>query len=216
MLPKYIQKKLNNQYSWLPLADREVVNWKKNEALLVYDKSGGFGVNAAALSADGFNTSDDGSYTAYDVDADEVIMLEYSDDDKITPEPDYPDTFNSQMRVWSKYLHTPDPMNAKSEDSAPDGVLAFSVSDADAKIKEFCSNSKLYNTVLTSPISTGTMQTKDGRGKALGISGSYDINGGTDKLWLGANSASGSCTGMETWPPRGNGLRDTDLFHEPV
>ncbi|KAL4935723.1 hypothetical protein BDV06DRAFT_206435 [Aspergillus oleicola] len=216
-LSKYVQSKLDgNQYPWLPLADRQAEDWfKRSNAMLVYNSDGGFGVNAGALSIDIVTTSDDDgdddAYTAHDVDDDALITLEQSDSDIITPESDYSDDFNSQVSQWSSYVNTPDPECAKSGTDALEGRVAFTVAEADAKIKTFCGATELYDSVFTPSINQGTGQTPDGKGKSLGASGSYDINDGKDKLWIGAFFAGGSCTGKITWPPTGNGLRDTDL-----
>ncbi|KAL3454210.1 hypothetical protein BJX65DRAFT_301996 [Aspergillus insuetus] len=212
-LAKYIQSKLpDKQYPWLPLADTEALEWwEKSSAALFYDTDGTFGVNADALPAD-ITTYEDGDYSAYDLDDDDIIVSSADPaTDVITSDADYTDSFNSQIKLWSSFVHTPDPECAKSGDSAPVGRSSFSAADADASIKDFCSDTNLYDVVFTPPISQGTGQTIDGKTKALGASGGYEINSGKDKLWVGAYFASGSCTGMYTWPPTGQGLRDTDL-----
>jgi hypothetical protein len=211
---KYVQSKLDgNQYPWLPLADREALEWHpKTSAMFLTQGNGTFGINGGELSADGFTTNDDGSYVANDLDDSDIITLpDEADTDTLAPESDYPTTYNSQMREFSSYVNTPDPTCAKSGSSNPSGRSAFTVSEADAKIKDFCSDKNLYNHVFTPPIDQGCGVTKDGKGKSLGASGSYSINGGKDKLWIGAYFASGACIGMTTWPPKGEGLRDTDL-----
>lgn len=211
---KYVQSKLDgNQYPWLPLADREALDWEpKTSAMFLTEGNGTFGINGGELLADDFTTNDDGSYVANDLDDSDIITLsDQTDTDTLAPDTDFPETYRNQIREFSSYINTPDPKCAKSGSSNPSGRSAFSVSEADAKIKDFCSDKNLYNHVFTPPIDQGTGQTKDGKGKSLGASGSYSINGGKDKLWIGAYFASGSCTGMITWPPTGEGLRDTDL-----
>lgn len=211
---KYVQSKLDgNQYPWLPLADREALEWHpKTSAIFLTSGNGTFGINGGELAADGFTTNDDGSYVANDLDDSDIITLpDEADTDTLAPESDYPAAYNSQMREFSSYVNTPDPTCAKSGSSDPSGRSAFTVSEADAKIKDFCSDKNLYNHVFTPPINQGCGVTKDGKGKSLGASGSYSINGGKDKLWIGAYFASGACIGMQTWPPKGEGLRDTDL-----
>ncbi|KAF3385480.1 hypothetical protein F1880_001727 [Penicillium rolfsii] len=211
---KYVQSKLDgNQYPWLPLADREAIEWHpKLSALLLPTSNGTFGINVDELSADGFTTNDDGSYVAHDLDDSEIITLPNQvDTDTLVPESDYPSKYNSQLQEFSTYVNTPDPTCAKSGSSSPSGRSAFSASEADAKIQEFCNDKNLYNHVFAPPIDQGCGKTKNGKGKALGGSGNYKINGGKDNLWIGAYFASGSCVGMDTWPPTGEGLRDTDL-----
>ncbi|KAL2830891.1 hypothetical protein BDW59DRAFT_158326 [Aspergillus cavernicola] len=213
-LSKYVQSKLSGkQYPWLPLADKQAESWeKKTRALLVYESDGTFGVNVGALPTDITSNSEDGYYSAHDLEEDEIFTLPNQVDTvTLAPDSDYPDTFNSEIEQWSTYVNTPDPKCAKSGDSAPSGRSSFSAADAEKKIKDFCSDTDLYGRVFTPPISQGTGETKDGKTKALGAYGSYEINGGKDNLWLGAFFASGSCTGMYTWPPTGDGLRDTDL-----
>lgn len=211
---KYVQSKLDgNQYPWLPLADREAIEWQpKTSAMFLTQGNGTFGINGGELSADDFTTNTDGSYVANDLDDSDIITLsDEADIDTLAPETDYPATFINQMREFSSYVNTPDPTCASSGSGNPSGRSAFSVSEADAKIRDFCSDTKLYNHVFTPPIDQGCGTTKDGKGKSLGASGSYSINGGKDNLWIGAYFASGGCTGMTTWPPQGEGLRATDL-----
>ncbi|KAL4811263.1 hypothetical protein BDV18DRAFT_7414 [Aspergillus unguis] len=211
-LSKYVQSKLEgNQYPWLPLADRQAEDWyKRDGSLLVYNSDGTFGFNSGSITDD-VSISADGTYEAHDLGDDEIIELpDQADTDTITPESDYPDDFNSQVQQWSTYVNRPSPTCAKSGDDAPSGRSSFTVADADARIKALCGNTGLYDTVFVHPIDVGTGQTKDGRGKALGVIDSSDINDGQDKLWLSASFA-GSCVGMTPWPPTGDGLRDTDL-----
>lgn len=185
--------------------------WEKSSAALFYDTDGTYGTNLDALPTD-LTTSDDGDYSANDLGDDEIIISsDQPDADAITSQSDHADSFNSQLKLWSSFVHTPDPDCAKLGDSAPNGRSSFSVDDADASIKDFCSDTNLYNEFFTPPISKGTGETKDGNTKALGASGSYETNSGNDKLWIGAYFANGSCTGMYTWSPKGEGLCDTDL-----
>ncbi|KAL5341746.1 hypothetical protein BJX70DRAFT_395479 [Aspergillus crustosus] len=183
-LSKYIQAKLDNQYPWLPLADRAAIDWyKKTDALLLYENNGTFGINTDALPEAISADSVDGDVSAHDLGEDEVITLTGGADYyTITSLSDYSDSFNNEMTQWSSYVNIPEP---DSED--------------------------LYGTVFVPPIAVGTGLTKDGQTKALGVASSSEINGGKDNLWLGVSFASGSCTGTFTWPPTGAGLLDTDL-----
>ncbi|KAL4931665.1 uncharacterized protein BDV17DRAFT_288726 [Aspergillus undulatus] len=210
-LSKYVQSKLDgNQYPWLPLADKQAEDWfRRTNALLVYDSDGNFGVNTGALPNDVATDDEaDTDYTANDLGDDEVVTLDNDPDtDTLAPDSDYPDDFNSQIRQWSGYIDTPAPECAGSSGDRK----SFTAADGENAIKSFCGNTGLYDMVFTPPINQGTGQTPDGKGKALGASGSYDVNGGSDKLWIGAYFAGGACTGTVTWPPTGAGLRDTDL-----
>lgn len=206
-----MQAKLGgNQYPWLPLADKQAKDWfKKSNALLVYNSNGTFGVNTDALPSDVTTQGDaDTDYTANDLGKDEVVELANDPDtDTLMPDSDYPEDFRNQLQQWARYIDTPTPKCVESAD----GHISFSASDAETAIKNFCSNDALYGNVFIPPINIGTGQTADGKAKVLGLSGSYDINGGNDKIWLGAYFAGGSCGGFTTWPPSGAGLRDTDL-----
>lgn len=76
------------------------------------------------------------------------------------------------------------------------GEVAFSQADADAAITTFCSNRDYWGKVLTPAVSFGTGQTNDGRGKVLGMSDPFKVNGGADNLWLGLSFAEDECQGM--------------------
>ncbi|KAH7133017.1 hypothetical protein EDB81DRAFT_128457 [Dactylonectria macrodidyma] len=210
-LSKYVQSKLDgNQYPWLPIADKQAQDWyERSFALLVYGDDGTFGVNTAALPSDvATNNDDDKDYTANDLGDDEVVELANDPDtDTLAPDSDYSEDFQNELRQWAGYVRTPAP---KCAGSAVDRI-AFPASDAEAAIKDFCSEDGLYGNVFVPPINMGTGRTTDGKGKALGASGNYETNGGKDKIWVGAYFAGGSCIGSITWPPTGAGLRDTDL-----
>lgn len=57
--------------------------------------------------------------------------------------------------------------------------MPVSQPEVSAKIDEFRGQTKYCNTELVSPVFM-----TDGNKKALGFYDSYDVNGGSDKLWL--------------------------------
>lgn len=73
--------------------------------------------------------------------------------------------------------------------------VAFPQPDADALIRQFCSNRAYWNLDIVPLVSFGTGLTSDGRHKALGASDSFPINEGTDNLWLGLSFKEDSCVG---------------------
>ncbi|KAJ9635949.1 hypothetical protein H2199_008303 [Coniosporium tulheliwenetii] len=66
---------------------------------------------------------------------------------------------------------------------------------AEASIDSFCNQRQYWDTVLVPSVSFGTGQTNDGRGKALGVSEVYNLEGTSDKLWLGVFFARDGCVG---------------------
>ncbi|KAF4985137.1 hypothetical protein FDECE_16788 [Fusarium decemcellulare] len=194
-LSKYVQSKLDgNQYPWLPIADKQAEDWfQRSFALLVYGDNGTFGVNTAALPSDvATENDDDKDYTANDLGDDEVVELANDPDtDTLVPDSDYSEDFRNDLRQWAGYVRTPAPKCAGSADDR----IAFPASDAEAAIKDFCSADGFYGNVFVPPINIGTGATTDGKGKALGVSGNYETNGGKDKIWLGAYFAGGACIG---------------------
>lgn len=74
----------------------------------------------------------------------------------------------------------------------PDGNTRFvNIDEASNAISLFCGNKAHWNTDLVSPVSMAT-----GQNKALGVSDSYTVNDGKDKLYLQvAFSEEGDCVG---------------------
>lgn len=87
----------------------------------------------------------------------------------------------------------PAPVCAGTPSGTPQ--LPFPQPDADAAIIKFCSNRIAWGQVIVPAVSFGTGLTNDGRHKALGISDSFPINGGADKLWIGLSFSEGDCMG---------------------
>ncbi|KAJ5086515.1 hypothetical protein NUU61_007822 [Penicillium alfredii] len=198
-----------DNYAQYALADKEAHDWMtRSSAVFLTSDNGTFGINQDRL--DQFTQSSEGAEVSDIVGQDVGELSNKADSETLSPDSDYPESFRSEMEAFSKYYHVPEPKCARQGD-APSDRSPFTTSEADEKIKDFCKDEGFWDTVFTPPINQGTGQTKDGKGKALGASGDFKINDGKDKLWIGAYFAGGGCTGFTTWPPKGKGLRDTDL-----
>ncbi|KAL4887517.1 hypothetical protein BJY04DRAFT_212553 [Aspergillus karnatakaensis] len=210
-LSKWVQSKLDNQYPWLPLADRQAEDWfSRGGAMFVISENGTFSVNTASLSNDTLTTADtdnnDDAFTLHDVDDGEVITLDLTDGLAAT---EYTDDYNAGLFQWSTYVRTPEPECAKTGQDAPSDRASFTVDEAEEQIKAFCKAEGNYGTVLTTFINQGTGATRDGAPKVLGLD--WGVPVGDRVLWLGAYYGGGSWNGNRTWPQGGPGLRDTDL-----
>lgn len=99
---------------------------------------------------------------------------------------DYPNEYIDQRNEWIKELTKPttEPGSDISgpncaRDSPPQPIVSVSQPEVSAKIDEFCGQTKYYNTELVSSVFM-----TDSNKKALGVYDSYDVNGGSYKLWL--------------------------------
>ncbi|KAF4304349.1 hypothetical protein GTA08_BOTSDO08340 [Botryosphaeria dothidea] len=115
-------------------------------------------------------------------------------------------TTDSDMQAaFDKFMEGMDTPAPPATTPAPDdGVPAPSCATEGTKfpqppvedfITSFCSDKRFWDTMIVPPISTGTGQTSDGKGKAMGVEASYDLPGTSDKLWLELAFATDSCTG---------------------